>query len=63
METHLTPADVTRAREIIADRLPMVGQSGDLPDRVALAIAQGIAEGRAEGIKQGVQMVTASNDA
>ncbi|WP_213773440.1 hypothetical protein [Bradyrhizobium sp. dw_78] len=59
----MTPTDVARAREILAAQIPAVDQSGDLSDRVALAIAQGIAEGRAEGIKQGVQMTAASNDA
>jgi hypothetical protein len=62
MEMHLTPADVQRAREIIAARLPSVEQSGDFPDKVALAIALGIAEGRAQGIKAGIKRVSASND-
>jgi hypothetical protein len=39
----------------------MVDQSGDLSDKVALAIAV-VIEGRAQGIKEGVKRVTASND-
>jgi hypothetical protein len=62
MLMHLTPADVQRAREIVAARLPMVEQSGDLAEKVALAIAVGIAEGRAQGIEEGIKRVTASND-
>jgi hypothetical protein len=65
-EMRLTPADFERAREIIAARAPAVGETGELAERVTLAIAIGIAEGRAqgikEGIKEGLKRVTASND-
>jgi hypothetical protein len=56
----MTPADVERAREIVAVRV--VGKSDELPERIVLAVAQGIAEGRALGIQQGIKLVTASND-
>jgi hypothetical protein len=46
-EMHLTQADLERAREIIAARAPVIGETGDLADRVTLAVAIGIAEGRA----------------
>jgi hypothetical protein len=61
-EMHLTQADLERAREIIAARAPVIGETGDLADRVTLAVAIGIAEGRAQGVKEGIKRVTASND-
>ena len=56
----MTPADLERAREIVATRV--VGKSDELPERIVLAVAQGIAEGRELGIQQGIKLVTASND-
>ena len=56
----ITPADVERAREIVAARV--VGKSDELPERIVLAVAQGIGEGRELGIKEGIKRVTASND-
>ena len=55
----ITKADIERAREIVAARAPLVGQSGALADSVTFAVAQGIAEGREQGIKR----TTAANDA
>jgi hypothetical protein len=62
MEFRLIPADFDRAREIIAARAPLIGEIGELADRVIMAVAQGIAEGRSQGFKEGIKQVTASND-
>jgi hypothetical protein len=62
MELQLFPADFERAREIIAARAPVIGVTGELADRVSLAVAIGIAEGRAQGIKESIKRVMASND-
>jgi hypothetical protein len=62
MEMQLFPADFERAREIIATRGPVIGETGELADRVSLAVAIGIAEGRAQGIKECIKRITASND-
>jgi hypothetical protein len=62
MEMHLTQADIERAREIVAARAPVIGETGELAERITLAVAIGIAEGRAQGIKEGIKRVTPSND-
>jgi hypothetical protein len=59
MTMQITKADVERAREIVAARAPLVGQSGALADSVTFAVAQGIAEGREQGMKR----MTTANDA
>ena len=62
METRIIPGDIERARAIIAARAPAIGETGELADRVLLAVVQGIGEGRSQGFKEGVKQVTASND-
>jgi hypothetical protein len=62
MEMHLTQADIERPREIVAARAPDIGDTGDLAERITLAVAIWIAQGRAQGIKEGIKRVTASND-
>lgn len=56
----MIPADLERAREIVAARV--VGKPDELPECIVFAVAQGIAEGRESGIQQGIKRVTASND-
>jgi hypothetical protein len=62
MELQLFPADFERAREIIAARASVIGVTGELADRVSLAVAIGIAEVRAQGIKESIKRVTGSDD-
>jgi hypothetical protein len=62
MQIQMTPADIERAREILAARAPLFDETGELAGRVVLALAFGIAEGRAHGILQGIKQTVASND-
>ena len=49
----MIPADLERAREIVAARV--VGKPDELPECIVFAVAQGIAEGRESGIQQGIK--------
>jgi hypothetical protein len=56
------PADLEKARKIVALHRYFPGRSGAMPEKIARAVAEGIALGRKEGLTMAVNALKRLQD-